>query len=453
MSQARKLDVNRAEGYDLSRTYFESTDHNDFMNKTHALFSAEDAENPWDYKSLRKFEHETVRMCAEIFHGDRSVVGSITSHETEALLLMLKAYRDKTRKSRPWVKKPEMIIPESAHPAFVKVAEILDVKVMRANLESDFRVSTQAVKKLISRNTILIVGSAPQYPQGVVDPIAQLGEMAIKFGVPLHVDASVGGFIIPFMEKLGAPVPAFDFRIPGVMSISADIHKYGYSSLGASVLLFRSMNIMKYQLFAQTDWKGGSVYTSVGLSGVRAGGPIASAWAAMKKFGESGYLESTQKLLILRDQFLKDLAKIPEIKLLALPDLTLLSFCSQDSRVTTSALGSLMEKKGWNVERQNHPDSLHLTLSLLHEKTLKRYLEDLRHSVKEIKEDQSLNQKNHFSVYKSSVISQMEKIYGPENLYPDESLEVENWIDFAQKFGHQALDIWDKVKLGIRGKA
>lgn len=452
MIDARAQDVDWASGFDLSRTYFSDQEHLDFVKKAHHLFFSEDAENPWDYKSLRQFEHETVRMCAEVFHGDRNVVGTITSHETEALLLMVKSYRDKTRKSRPWVKNPEMIIPESAHPAFGKVAEILDVKVIRASLESDFRVSIQSVKKLINRNTILLIGSAPQYPQGVVDPIAQLGEVALKHGIPLHVDASVGGFIIPFMEKLGAPVAAFDFRIPGVMSISADIHKYGYGCLGASVLLYRSMNTMKYQLYASVDWKGGAVYTSSGLAGVRSGGPIAAAWATMKKMGEEGYLTSTQKLLNLREHFLKELSKIPELKLLAHPDATLLAFTTQDPLIPILGVAKLMEKKGWHVEKQNRPDSLHLTLSLLHEKTLKRYFEDLKSVLSEIKADPALQIKNRNIISKSSVLSQMEKIYGPENKYPEETLEVESWSDFAQKMGNQALDVWDKFKTGIIGK-
>ncbi len=313
--------------------------------------------------------------------------------------MAIKAYRDRARKLKPWILKPEIIVPESAHSAIDKGAYYFDVKLRHAPVGPDFRVDLKAVKKMINRNTILIIGSAPQYPQGVVDPIAQLGALAEEHNIPLHVDACIGGFVLPFIEKLGHPAPVFDFRIKGVTSISADIHKYGYSAKGASALLYRDMVYMKYQFFIYTEWKGGGIYASPSFPGTRPGGPIAAAWATMKKLGEDGYLDLTKKILETRDYFIKELGKIPELKLVAYPDSTLVCFTSQHPRIGIYAVADQLQAKGWNVTRQQTPESLHITLSPVHAEFMKEFVADLREAVVKIKENPQLNTTGQAAMY------------------------------------------------------
>lgn len=469
LKEAKTNDVDWKRGRAFSLVYPVSDEHHEFVKKAHNEFFSENGLNPMAFQSLRKFEHETVRMCSDIFHGDRNTVGIVTSGGTESLLMMLKTYRDKARKTKPWILKPEIIIPESAHSAIDKGAHYFDLKVRHAPVGSDYRVDVKAVKNLINRNTILIVGSAPQYPQGVVDPIAQLGDLAAKHGIPLHVDACIGGFVLPFMEKLGIPVPAFDFRIPGVTSISADIHKYGYSAKGASILLYRSMNTMKYQFFVYTEWKGGGIYASPSFPGTRPGGPIAAAWATMKKLGEEGYLELTKKLIETRDYLLKEVEKIPELEILVHPDSTLLAFGSKDKNVGVYAVADQMQEKGWYIDRQQTPESVHMTLSPIHHQYKEEFIQDLRLAVKTVKENPQLNTTGQAAMYgmmakipfrgmiKSSVSAIMEKMYGPEAKMPtDKSDDVENWGDFVEKVGSNVLEVkrhvdnvWEKVKDSI----
>lgn len=459
MESFKGHDVDWKEGRAFSLVYHVNEEHHEFVKKAHNLFFSENALNPMAFKSLRRFEHETVRMCADLFHGDENTVGLVTSGGTESLLMAIKTYRDRARKIKPWILHPEIIVPESAHSAIDKGGSYFDVKIRHAPVGSDFRVDVKAVKKLINRNTILIIGSAPQYPQGVVDPISQLGELAESYAIPFHVDACIGGFILPFMEKLGQPVPVFDFRVPGVTSISADIHKYGYSAKGASALLYRDMSYMKHQFFIYTEWKGGGIYASPSFPGTRPGGPIAAAWATLKKLGEEGYLELTKKIITTRDTFLKEIASIPELKILAHPDSSLLCFGSSDPAVSIYAVADQLQERGWYVDRQQTPESIHLTLSPVHAEHIEEYIKDLKESVAVVKSRPELNTSGQAAMYgmmakipfrgmiKSSVMGIMEKMYGPQNKSPDEkSDEVESWGDFMEKVGTNALEVKRNVE-------
>lgn len=466
MKEFKAHDVDWKKGRSFSLVYPVSDDHHEFLQKAHNMFFSENALNPMAFKSLRRFEHETIRMCSDLFHGGDQAVGLVTSGGTESLIMAIKTYRDRARKLKPWILKPEIIVPESAHSAIDKGGYYFDVKVRHAAVGADFRVDLKSVKKLINRNTIMILGSAPQYPQGVIDPIAQLGEIAQAHNIPLHIDACIGGFVLPFIEKLGYPVSVFDFRVPGVTSISADIHKYGYAAKGASALLYRDMSYMKYQFFIYTEWKGGGIYASPSFPGTRPGGPIAAAWATLKKLGEDGYMDLTRKVLEARDYFLKELSLIPELKLLAYPDSTLVSFVSADSKIGIYAVADQLQAKGWNITRQQNPESLHLTLSPAHAEFIKEFVTDLREAVAVVKSNPTLNTSGQAAMYgmmakipfrgmiKTSVSGIMEKMYGASNQdIEDKSDEVKSWGDFAEKIGANALEVkrhadevWEKLK-------
>ena len=241
----------------------------------------------------------------------------------------------------------------------------------------------------------------------------------------------------------------FDFRIPGVTSISADIHKYGYAAKGASALVYRNMSYMKYQFFVYTEWKGGGIYASPSMPGTRPGGPIAAAWATLKKLGENGYLELTKKIMDTRDHFLKELSKMPDLKLLAYPDSTLISFTSVNPKIGIYAVADQLQSKGWNVTRQQDPESLHLTLSPVHAEYMKEFIADLKEAIEVVRNNPSLNTSGQAAMYgmiKGSVMGIMEKMYGPTNKSLDEkSDEVQSWGDFVEKVGANVLEVKRQV--------
>jgi sphinganine-1-phosphate aldolase len=301
--------------------------------------------------------------------------------------MAVKAYRDRAKALRPNVTRPNMIAPITVHPAFEKAAHYFGVEIIHVAVDSTCRVIVSEVKKAINRNTILLIGSAPQYCHGVVDPIEvcpslsptlllllnasqALSDLALSKGLPLHVDACFGGFMLPWLEKLGYPIPPFDFRVPGVTSISADIHKYGYTSKGASVILYRNAELRSYQYFAYASWPGG-LFGSPSLTGSRPGGAIAAAWAALVSLGQNGYLEIAREVMNTTQEIIAGVEKIPGIAVLTKPDMTCVAIVSKDRRVNIHAVADLMEEKGWKIERQQYPDSIHvravpssLTLSL-----------------------------------------------------------------------------------------
>src|SRR5690606_2181246 len=245
--------------------------------EAYQAYSSANGLNPTAFKSLKRFETEIIGAVAELHHGPADTCGVVTSGGTESCLLAVKTYRDLAR-ARRRVRRPEMVLPASAHVAWFKASEYFGVKVRLLPLTADLEADVSRLPRLINRNTVMVLGSAPGYPHGTIDPIEAMGRIAQERGVPLHVDACVGGFILPFMEQNGEPLPLWDYRVPGVTSISADIHKYGYAAKGASTITYRSLDLLKYQMFVHTDWPGG-VFASPALLGTRPGGAYAAAWA------------------------------------------------------------------------------------------------------------------------------------------------------------------------------
>ncbi|MGB9594582.1 MAG: pyridoxal phosphate-dependent decarboxylase family protein, partial [Anaerolineae bacterium] len=257
MRALREKDVKWQDGRLFSLIYYAGEEITDVLKEAALLFFSENGLNPSVFPSLRQMETEVVAISADLLGGDAQTVGNMTSGGTESILLAVKTAREWARAHRPDIRQPEMILPLTAHPAFEKAAHYFDVKPVRTAIGPDFRADVEAARAAITPRTILMVGSAPAYPFGVVDPIAEMAAIAQERGILFHVDACVGGFMLPFVRKLGYPVPDFDFRVPGVTSISADLHKYGYCVKGASVILYRDAALRRHQFFAYTDWPGG----------------------------------------------------------------------------------------------------------------------------------------------------------------------------------------------------
>jgi sphinganine-1-phosphate aldolase len=274
-SMMAELSTCVGEAYELycESTASNSSAHEKLLADAWKIFMHTNAINPTAYLSLRRLETEVLSMCAWMLHGDSEVAGTLTSGGTESVLMAVKTYRDRARKLCPHITHPNMIAPTTVHPAFEKAAHYFGVEVIHVGLTADCRVDVAAVAKAINRDTILLVGSAPQYCHGVVDPIEALSELALSRGLPLHVDACFGGFMMPWLEKLGVKIPLWDFRVAGVTSISADIHKYGYCPRGASVVLYKNAELRAHQFFAYATWPGG-LFGSPAMAGSRPGGMV-----------------------------------------------------------------------------------------------------------------------------------------------------------------------------------
>ncbi|MBP6629347.1 MAG: aspartate aminotransferase family protein [Kofleriaceae bacterium] len=386
------------QGRVFSLVYHAGDDHERLLAAAHASHASSNLLNPIAFRSLRRLEAEVVEMAASLLHGPASTVGAVTSGGTESLLVALCAYRDHARRHRPWIRRPEIVVPRTIHPAFDKAAHYFGLRLRKVEVGPDLRADVDAMARAITRRTILLVGSAPQYPHGVVDPIAALGAVAARHDLPLHVDACVGGFVLPWVEALGRPVPAWDFRVDQVTSISADLHKYAYAGKGASVLLWRSMAWMKHQFFVAADFPGGA-YVSPTLLGTRPGGPIAAAWAALRSQGRAGYLALTERALTAADQLRAGIAAIPGLEVLGHGDATIVAYAATSGGPDVFAVADRLEARGWSVDRQHRPTSIHLTVTANHLAHVEAYLADLRAAAAEVTADPHLRASGNAAMY------------------------------------------------------
>ena len=345
------------------------------------MFVFENGLSPFAFPSLLRMETEVVAMTADLLHGGGTATGNMTSGGTESIIMAVKAARDYARERRPEVKEPEMIIPRSAHPAFNKAAYYLGLKTVVVPTSESSEVDLDAFRQAFNSNTIFAMGSAFSYPHGIIDPIEKMAALADRNGVWFHVDSCVGGFMLPFLEKLGYPIPPFDFRVPGVMSMSADVHKYGYVSKGASIVLYRDGELRKYQLFVYTDWTGG-VYATPCISGARTGGPVAASWAVMKFLGWEGYMRLAKDAMEATRLLMEGIGRLPGLHIIGNPPAT--TFAVGSNTLNVYALGDAMKVRGWHIDSQHMPPSLHLTVSPMHLKIIKPFLNDLAEAVKEV---------------------------------------------------------------------
>lgn len=374
LTARKNQDINWRKGRSWSLVYYAGDEHTDFLTEVFRLFFSENGLSPRAFPSLHLLETEVIAMLINLLGGDERAVGTMTSGGTESILMAVKAYRDKARANPSVLGCPEMVVPSTAHPAFFKAASYFDVKAVIVPVGADFRANPVAMAQACNERTILIVASAPSFPQGVIDPIEELAELALQGGAGLHIDACLGGFILPFLSKLGYDVPAFDFGVPGVSSISADLHKYGYAAKGASAVLYRDRELLQHQFFVYADWPGG-LYASPSMTGTRPGGAIAAAWAAMMSLGEHGYLELARETMVLTDFLKSGIVAIPGMYIVGEPAMGVMAFSSKNVDIFT--IGDLMEEKGWTLDRQNDPDSLHIIVTPNHRQSAQAFLEDL----------------------------------------------------------------------------
>ena len=362
--------------------------HRDFLNKTFALFSHVNTLQVDLCPSMFKMESEVISMTAKMLHGDDvkkahssdDVCGTMTSGGSESIMMAMKTYRDWAREKKG-INDPEIIIPHTAHPAFDKAGSYFGINMVHIPVtEPDFLIDPGAVKSHITSKTIALVGSAGNYPYGLVDPIEELSNIAVAHGLGLHVDGCLGGFILPWFEALGRDIPKFDFRLPGVTSMSADTHKFGFALKGTSVVLYRNNELRRFQYFSVPDWPGG-LYASPTMAGSRSGGLTAATWASMMYLGEEGYLNIAKSILDVADEMVAGVKKIPELTIIGKPTFVI-SFRSTE--VDIFHVNDYMKTGGWRFNCLQLPPAMHFCVTFpqtLVDGIAERFSNDLREAV------------------------------------------------------------------------
>jgi glutamate/tyrosine decarboxylase-like PLP-dependent enzyme len=372
----------------FSLVYSAGDDVHELVSDALSLYSAENGLNVLAFPSIGTMQHDIICNTASLLGADDprsggAVEGYLTSGGTESLLQAVKTARDVARQDRG-IAHPQVVAAESAHAAFTKAADYFDVELIRVPVGPYFRVDAHALADACTDDTIMVVGSAPTYPHGVVDPIADIAALALERGILCHVDACMGGFLLPFLAQLGRLDEPFDFRVPGVTSISADVHKYGYASKGVSVILYRTHELARKQVFVTTDWLGG-FYASTAMAGTRPAGPVAAAWAVLMHLGLEGYLELTRTAHDAALALRAGIEAIPGLAVRGDPRATVMAFGAVDpAALDIFAVGEVLAGQGWYLDRQNRPDSLHATVHAGSAATVPALVTDLRRAVTQV---------------------------------------------------------------------
>ncbi|EPY41658.1 sphinganine-1-phosphate aldolase [Angomonas deanei] len=358
------LDKDYADGGFSGAVYHGGQEHTKFMNEVMAMFQWSNPLHSDIFGATRKMEAEIVSMVIHMYNGHLlpSACGVVTSGGTESILMAMKTYRDWARDTKG-ITNPSVIAPITAHTAFDKAAEYFGIELIKIPVCPDTgRVDPQEMEKYIRYNTIAIVGSGPNFPHGVVDPIEELSEIAYRHNIGMHVDCCLGGFIMPFLEKTGRKAPIVDFRNRGVTSISCDTHKYGYAPKGTSTVLFRSKELRSYQFVCVAEWPGG-LYCSPAVSGSKPGNVIAATWASMVHFGLDGYVKNCDLIVSTREKITDGIKKIPYLHIIGEPTASVFAFGS--NQIDIFQMAAELSKRGWQLNTLQFPSGLQFSVTML----------------------------------------------------------------------------------------
>jgi sphinganine-1-phosphate aldolase len=379
-------DVDGSSGRVFGYVFDPGSDISEFAKQVYSRFLSANALDFTVYPSVLRFENDLIAIMRRHLRGGDEVVGNFTSGGTESILLAVKAARDYYRHRRPQIARPQMILPSTAHAAFHKAAHYFGIETVSVPVLPNFKADVEETRRRITRETIFIVGSAPSYTQGVIDPIAELAELAREHDIWFHTDACMGGFLLPYFKRLGRPVADFDFSLPGVCSLSVDLHKYGYAPKGASLVLYRNAELRRFQMFAFSQWLG---YTMINptVQSTKSLGPLAAAWAVLHYVGDDTYLEFARKKMQAVQEIRDGIERNPDLYLLAEPEMTLLSFSSHN--VNIFHIIDEMHQKGWYIQPsfsyQGVPANIHLSINLSNVGKTDIFLSDLKQSVEKAK--------------------------------------------------------------------
>ena len=386
----RGKDVRWAEGRTFGLVFDGGPEVRQVAEEAARLFLHENALNTSAFPSLGEIQAELCAWTADLLHGPPETAGFLTSGGTESILCAVEAARERAAAERNVVD-PEIVLARSAHAAFHKAAHLFGLRTRVVPVTDDWTADVDAVADSIGPSTALVVASAPQYPQGVVDPVAEMAGLADSVGANCHVDACMGGFVLPFATDEDPDAwgsPPWDLGVDGVTSISADVHKLGYAPKGVSVLLHRSRELRRYQTFVFDDWLGGR-YATPNLQGTRSGLPMAAAWAVVRHLGRDGYRRLVRATLEAADRIRAGVRAVDGLSVPGDPRHHLLSITADptaDVPVSIPTLGEALAARHWHLDRQGPPDGLHLTVSAGNVPAVNEWLADLSDAVVETRE-------------------------------------------------------------------
>ncbi|MFT5114155.1 MAG: sphinganine-1-phosphate aldolase [Parasphingorhabdus sp.] len=376
MLEAREADLPWVADHSFKPAYFAGDDIVNIANQAYQMYITDNALYAHSaFPSLHRYETEVTAMVLEILNAPGGAGGSLSTGGTESNFMAVKTARDWARTHLPHIRKPNLVVPRTAHPSFDKAAHMLGLDVIRASGSPHYKADVEAMGQAINSDTIMIIASAPPYPYGETDPVEEIAELANSHGLWMHVDGCLGGFILPFARHIDHTIPMFDFAVPGVTSMSADIHKYGYAAKGISALLLRDANLERYQRSTFDNWPSG-LYATDNISGSRSGGALASAWAVMNHLGWQGYMDIVQKHVSIRDRFIEVINDIKSLYVLAKPHAYNFAFASNELDIYAVSDG--MIDRGWTLGRSNEPASIQLMINLVHESAVHAFAEDLQ---------------------------------------------------------------------------
>ena len=346
-----------------------------------AAYAGSNGLDPTAFPSLLTMENELVGFAATLLDGPSTTVGTVTSGGTESVLLAVQGARD----SRPDVERPRMVLPVTAHAAFHKAAHYFGVEPVMVGVDDEFRARPDAMAAAIDESTVLVVASAPSYAHGVVDPVTEIAAAAAAHGVRCHVDACIGGWVLPYAARLGRPVTPWTFAVEGVTSISVDLHKYAYAPKGTSVLLHRTPDLRRPQFFASAQWPGYTMLNPT-MQSTKSGGPLAGAWAVVNTIGDEGYLALTEKVLDGVDRLVAGIDAIQGLRVVVRPDSTLVAFAT-DATCDVFTITDAMTRAGWYVQPQlsfeGGEPTIHLSLSAATADHVEEFLDALAAAVRD----------------------------------------------------------------------
>jgi sphinganine-1-phosphate aldolase len=375
LADMRSGDLDWRGGRSFSLVYNPDDDGlEELLEQVGASFLHENGLNPFKYPSLARIESEVVGAATSLF-GTAPNAGSLTSGGTESLFLAVYTAREHARTKRG-ITNPTIVAADTVHPAVAKACHYLGVELITTPHRADLRADPEAMAAAMDDRTAMVVGSAPCYPFGVIDPITDIAAMAAQRDVLCHVDACLGGWMLPWMERLGRDVAPWDFRVEGVTSLSADIHKYGYAFKGVSTIAYRDPAMVRLQWFLYDNWPGG-LYGSPTTAGTRPAAAMAGAWAAINYLGVQGYLDKSAQVLEASDGFAAGINAIDGLEVHGTPDMTLFEFGSAVHDI--SAIGDVMDDRGWNLDRQQ--GGLHMMVFPYHRHVVADFLADLSYAV------------------------------------------------------------------------
>ena len=399
MKARKKADIKWKAGKVWSLVYYVDENHLNNLKSAYNEYLSESYINPFAFKSAQQMEQEVIRMSANLFNGDASTVGTMTSGGTESIFLSVYTHLEKARAKNPKLRIPEIILPESAHPAFDKAAYILGIRIKKIPLDKDLRADPKKMEQAISNNTVLMVVSSPSYPHGIADPVETVAAIANKHQLPLHVDACIGGFMLPWIEQLGYPVPKWDFRVPGVCSISADLHKFGIRCQGCLRPALPEYGFPPTPVFHHHRLAG-RYLCLFHFSPVP--GPAArslAAWTAMKSLGQKGYLNIARQIMEGLTQLKAGLLAIPEIQIIGNPVMNILAYNTKKNKPDIFLIAEQMEKKGWLPDRLQKPAGIHMTIMPQHLSVIEEYLTDLGQAVEYARKHPKESAKGNAALY------------------------------------------------------